>query len=121
VMSRISLSGAIVNFEIYDASNTRIYQTSRLNISFTGSQSRLFTATWSVPLGQATGTYRLKVAVYGKHWQPLYAWTAAQNTFTVSGIHAATTSTKSARNARSTAKPVAKTGSRAHRSKPPKK
>ncbi len=95
VVSSISLSGAIVNFAIYNASNTRVYQTSLQGISLSGSTSRLFTARWSVPLSQPVGAYRLKVGVYGKHWQPLYAWASAQNTFTVGGIHAATKRSRS--------------------------
>jgi hypothetical protein len=99
VVSGISISGAIVNFEIYDASNTQIYQTARTGINLGGSRSRLFTATWSVPLGQPAGTYRLKVGVYGKHWQPLYTWASAPNTFTVGGTHAARRMSRKARTA----------------------
>jgi hypothetical protein len=87
------MSGAIVNFEIYTAANTRVYQSALQGINLSGSKSRIFANKWSVPLSQPTGTYRLKVGVYGKHWQPMYAWAAAPNTFTVGGIQTARRST----------------------------
>src|SRR5579883_2886867 len=68
-----ALSGAIVDFEVYDSGNNKVYQTYQ-SASFSANTPQTFSASWAVPAGQATGSYRLKIGIFGAGWAPLYAW-----------------------------------------------
>lgn len=74
VSSTTGISNAIVDFEIYNSSNTRVYQTYQTGVSLSPGASRTFTASWPVPTGQAPGTYTLEIGVFGSNWAPNYAW-----------------------------------------------
>ena len=43
----------------------------------------IVTTAWPVPGGQTTGSYTLKIGVFGNGWNPLYAWDANGATITV--------------------------------------
>jgi hypothetical protein len=77
------LSGAIVDFEVYNASGTKIYQSYQSGVTFAANTPQTFKATWAVPASQAAGTYTLKIGIFGAGWSPLYAWDNAGATFTV--------------------------------------
>jgi hypothetical protein len=66
------LPGAIIDFEIYDASGTKIYQTYQTANLNAGSQT--FNATWPVSTSQTSGTYTLMIGVFGPNWSPDYVW-----------------------------------------------
>jgi hypothetical protein len=73
---------AIVDFEVYNASGAKVYQTFLDKQSLTG-QAQMFAATWNVPAGQAAGTYTLKVGVFAPGWSATYGWNNGMATFTV--------------------------------------
>jgi len=85
ISTNAPLSGAIVNFEIDNSANARVYHTAQRSVTFVAGTPRTFTAVWNVPANQSAGAYRLKIGVYGAGWTPLYAWAAAPNTFNVTG------------------------------------
>ena len=83
IVANAALSGAIVDFEVYNSANAKIYQGYQSPVTFAATVAQTFTATWAVPAGQATGTYTLKVGVFGSGWAPLYVWNNAAASFTV--------------------------------------
>jgi hypothetical protein len=84
ISASAALSAAIVNFEIDNSANARVYHTAQRSVTFVAGTPRTLTAVWNVPNNQTLGTYRLKVGVYGSGWTPMYTWVAASSTFSVS-------------------------------------
>ena len=66
-------TSALIDFEVYDASGNQVWQTWQDNQSLTG-QAQTFSSRWTVPSGQAAGTYTLKIGVFGTGWSAFYAW-----------------------------------------------
>jgi hypothetical protein len=64
---------ALIDFEIYDGSGQKVFQTSVDDQALTG-KAQTFTAAWDVPTGQASGTYTLKLGVFAAGWGALYNW-----------------------------------------------
>ncbi len=83
VAANIPLSGAIVDFYVYDASGHLVTQTWQSPVALAAGAPQTVKAAWSVPATLAPGTYTLKVGVFGAGWSPLYAWDDAASTFTV--------------------------------------
>jgi len=78
-----SLPNAVVDFEVYDTTGAKVYQTDQSSVTFAANAARTVTAAWVVPAGQRAGVYTFKVGVFGANWTPLYAWNNAGATFTV--------------------------------------
>lgn len=74
ITSNAALSGAIVDFEVYNASGAKVYQTWQSSVGLSGGTPRTIDAQWTVPSGQAAGVYTLKLGVFSSGWASLYAW-----------------------------------------------
>jgi hypothetical protein len=86
-----ALTGAIVDFEVYDATGAKVHQTFQTGVTFAAHVPQTFGDTWAVPASQAPGTYTLKIGIFGANWRPTYAWDNTGASFTVAT--ATTTST----------------------------
>lgn len=83
INSNRALSNAIVDFEIYNAAGTKLYQTYRSPVSFAANSATTVKATWTVSTSLPTGGYTLKIGVFGPNWSPLYTWDNYAGTITV--------------------------------------
>jgi hypothetical protein len=86
VSAAASLSNTIVDFEVFDAGNNRIYQTYQSGVTLTANTPRTLTAAWTVPANQAAGAYQVRVGLFDAWWNARYAWTDAGAAFTVASI-----------------------------------
>ena len=78
-----AMPNAIVDYEVFNAANTRVYQTYQTGVNLAANSTQTFSATWPVPLTQPAGTYLLRVGVFNQWWSYRYAWTDAGTTFQV--------------------------------------
>jgi len=78
-----SLSGAIVDFYVYDAAGRLVSQIPQNPVTLAAGIPQVVSTSWTVPAGQAPGAYTLKVGVFGPGWSPLYAWSDQAATFSV--------------------------------------
>ena len=69
--------------EVYDSLGNRVFQHFWDGQSFTASQTRTFTAAWSVPGTASPGTYSVKLGIFSTGWGKLYNWNNQAATFTV--------------------------------------
>ena len=83
VNAAASLSNTIVDFEIFDAGNNRIYQSYQSGVALTANVPRTFTAAWAVPASQTPGAYQVRVGLFDAWWNTRYAWTDTGTPFTV--------------------------------------
>jgi hypothetical protein len=84
-----ALSGAIVDFEIYNSSGTKIYQTYQ-NANLNGG-TQTFTSSWPVTTSQAAGSYTLAIGIDGPNWSRNYAWDGSAATIMVGSALATNT------------------------------
>lgn len=84
-----AISNAIIDIEIYDASQTRVYQTIVEQQYLPTNQTRTFSFTWTPA---STGSYTFKVGVFKEGWSGLYYWTDTAGSITVTNKPAATQS-----------------------------
>lgn len=71
--------GEIVDIELYDMDNNKVFQQFFENQEFGANESRTYTADWNV----ASGTYRLKIGVFSDDWAALHHWNDDAATVTV--------------------------------------
>ena len=74
---------ALVDVEVHDANGNRVAQHYWDAERFTAGAARTYTLSWTVPGGQATGTYRVAVGVFSTGWGTLHHWNGDAATFTV--------------------------------------
>ena len=74
----------VVDFEVYNQAGQKIWQSFQSNATFNG-QPQTFSATWTTPSTLPSGTYTIKIGVFGPYWSPLYGWNNNAATLTVSG------------------------------------
>jgi len=72
----------LLDIEVYNSAGQKVWQHFTDNVSLSG-QRQTFTASWSIPAGQATGAYTLKIGVFAPGWAALYAWNNAAAIFSV--------------------------------------
>jgi hypothetical protein len=77
------LSGAIVDFEVYDSNWNKVYQNYVSDVNFDANSPQTFSQKWQVPDGQAPGAYRALIGVFKAGWTGLYAWDDKGATFNV--------------------------------------
>ncbi|MDB5188325.1 MAG: hypothetical protein JWO50_845 [Candidatus Kaiserbacteria bacterium] len=82
-----NLSNGIVDIEIYDSNNTRVFQKAIENVSIQSSASYTNTVHWTP---SQTGQYRIAIGVFAGGWTKNYYWLNSAQTFSVT---AGTTST----------------------------
>ncbi|HZU14547.1 MAG TPA: hypothetical protein VFB58_17045 [Chloroflexota bacterium] len=76
------LTNALVDFKLYEGSK-KVWQTAQTSVSVPEGASRSVSVAWTVPMSATTGSYVLKVGVFGATWKPLYAWNDAAASFIV--------------------------------------
>jgi hypothetical protein len=74
---------ALVDVEVYDAAGRKSYQRFWDNRSFSAGVTRSFSASWAVPAGEATGTYRVDIGIFSTGWGTLFHWNSGATTLTV--------------------------------------
>jgi len=77
------LKGAIVDFYIVDAHGKLVTQAWQTPVDLTATKPRVVSTSWMVPANQGSGSYTLKVGVFGPNWSPLIAWNNDVATLTV--------------------------------------
>ncbi len=82
VKSSVSAS-ALVNVEVYGPSGNKIYQKYWDQRAFSANKARTFSLAWRVPSNSQTGTYTVKVGIFGPRWDGLWSWNNSATTFTV--------------------------------------
>jgi hypothetical protein len=67
-------SSALVDIEIYNSANVRVFQYFWNAQAFNAGQPRQFAATWTVPANQPRGSYTVMVGEFSPGWGVLYNW-----------------------------------------------
>lgn len=67
-----SLTDGIVDIEVYNSAGQKVGQTFSGGQSFGPNQSAMYTYAWTAP--GTSGTYTVKLGVFGRNWYPLYYW-----------------------------------------------
>jgi hypothetical protein len=84
---------ALVDVEIYDAAGRKAFQQAWDDQTFDAGIVRTYTATWTVPAGEPTGTHRVDVGVFSSGWGQLYHWNRGATTLLVATGATTTTTT----------------------------
>jgi hypothetical protein len=61
-------SSVSLDIEVLDSSNSRAFQQTFTGQAFVSGQSRTYTATWSIPSTQHSGTYTVKTGAFSSDW-----------------------------------------------------
>lgn len=104
VTAGTSITG-IIDVEIFDAQNQRVYQKYFADQQMTAGQKVTVSVPWNVG-GATKGTYTVKVGIFSNDWKTLYNWNDAAATFTVGDT--VTLAPTKAVTAQPTAKPTSK-------------
>jgi hypothetical protein len=83
-----SLTGGLIDLEIYDPSGVKVAQPTWTGQSFTTGQQRQYTYNWTA--GSTTGAHSLRVGVFSGDWSQLYHWNGNAGTVTVTAGGAGT-------------------------------
>lgn len=75
-----SVNDAIVDYEIYNAGNSRVFQQIYTGQNFVATQPKDFPFSWT-PTAQ--GTYTVKGGIFNNNWSTNYYWNDGITTFTV--------------------------------------
>jgi hypothetical protein len=75
-------SAGLIDLEVYNSAGQKAWQTTQDQVPLTG-QAQTFSATWTIPVGQAAGSYTLKVGVFSAGWGTLYGWDDAAATLRI--------------------------------------
>ncbi len=78
-----TLKGVVVDFYIVDAHGKLVTQAWRTPVALMATKPQVVSASWMVPATQRSGSYTVKVGVFGPHWSPLIAWNNDAATLTV--------------------------------------
>ncbi len=97
------LGEVLVDIEIYNATGQKIKQQYFENQYFGFGQTREFAVSW---IPTTTGSYTVKVGIFGRNWSPLYLWVSKAREVIVNYVADANTVTNSVTNL-STNQPVA--------------
>jgi hypothetical protein len=76
-------SKVLIDVEVYGPTGAKVFQRVWDAQSFNPGQMRSFSASWTVPPGQAPGSYTLKIGVFASGWGTLYNWNNNAAAFTV--------------------------------------
>jgi hypothetical protein len=82
---------ALVDLEIYDQADRRVFQKVWDNQQFRSGTPRSFTASWLVPPGETAGAHVVRLGVFRVRSTLLYHWNHLAATFTVGPSSATTT------------------------------
>lgn len=90
------ISQVVVDLEVYDPNGKRAWQGSQTGVNVPKDGTVNVTQPWTIPAGQATGNYVLKVGIFGPDWKPLMVWNNKAATFTVGNTSLSTMKTSNA-------------------------
>ncbi len=76
-------STAAIDVEVFDPSNTRVFQQTWDNQAFMAGQPKTFNSAWQVPLTATTGTYTIRIGVFAPGWGSVYNWNNSAGSFSV--------------------------------------
>ncbi|HEX8968771.1 MAG TPA: hypothetical protein VF937_12875, partial [Chloroflexota bacterium] len=82
----------LVDVEVYDPSNLKVFQQYWDNQSFSAGQTRTYVANWVIASTAASGAYTVDVGVFAPGWGTVYSWRAGAASVSV-GTTALATST----------------------------
>jgi hypothetical protein len=73
----------LVDFELYDPSGAKVWQSFNDNVSVVAGQAATNSATFTVPDSLPAGAYQFKSGVFSAGWGTLYAWNDQAGTLTI--------------------------------------
>jgi hypothetical protein len=73
----------LVDFELYDGSGNKVWQTFHDNVSVQANTSLTSTATMTIPDNLPAGQYAFKSGVFSAGWGSLYSWNDQAGTLTI--------------------------------------
>src|SRR5207244_4434678 len=76
-------SSALIDVEVYDAAGTKVFQQAWDNQAFGADQTRTYRSNWSVASTATSGSYTVKIGIFGTGWFAFYAWNDRATAFTV--------------------------------------
>lgn len=76
-----TISNAIVDLEIFEPAGTRVYQKSWSGQTLTHGTTSTYAQAWTAPA--TTGSYRVKVGVFGAGWTPTHHWNSDADSIVV--------------------------------------
>ncbi len=79
-----TLSNAIIDVEVYNSANSRVYQQFFGNQTINANAAQTVTANWSAAAGQ----YRVAIGVFNSDWTQNYAWNDSAVTIAVTSASA---------------------------------
>jgi hypothetical protein len=65
---------AVVDVEVHDAADTKIFQQYFENETFAAGQTRTYQVAWPVPASAHPGTYRVQVGVFSPGWGTVHVY-----------------------------------------------
>ncbi len=77
------LTNALVDFEVYSVSGAKICQPVARGVTIRAGQTHTVTARCPIPKAAESGSYVLKIGVFGPNWSPLYTWNNGAATLAV--------------------------------------
>lgn len=75
------LNGGVIDVEVYNAGGTQVAQRFWSPETLAVNQQKTYSFTWTAPA--TTGTYTVKVGVFGPNWAPNYHWNNSAGTVAV--------------------------------------
>jgi hypothetical protein len=82
VRSNTDLGTAVVDLELYDASNTKVFQDTQ-NVDIAANKTYSVHRQYKLPDSAHGGTYHYKIGVFGPGWTPIYTWNDSAGGFQV--------------------------------------
>lgn len=74
---------ALVNVEVYSPTGDKVYQKYWDRRSFSANRDRTFSLIWRPSWNAPTGTYTVKIGIFGPRWNGLWSWNNSATTFSV--------------------------------------
>jgi hypothetical protein len=75
---------AVVDVEVHDAADNKIFQWYDENVTFTAGQTRTFPVSWPVPASAPVGSYTVQIGVFSTGWAGQYEYNSDAATIAVS-------------------------------------
>lgn len=82
VESNDDVGTALVDFEVYDSTNRKVFQATR-NENLIANTPIAMTVPYTLARAASGGTYSFKVGVFGPNWSPIYVWNNNAATFLI--------------------------------------
>jgi hypothetical protein len=82
-LSATADGSVLIDFELYDASGTKVWQSFDDNVSVAAGQATTRSTTFTVPDSLPAGAYQFKSGVFSAGWGTLYAWNDQAGVLTI--------------------------------------